>query len=298
MTMKTWNNILQDFLLDRKVAISKGTYDSYASKFNVIDAWVRGNNISIDAWDDRTVSKLFNHLASERGLDKSTCKNYKVALSVFFDFALRWGYMTTKPSFDLVTFPKKKDDKGATVIAQPDLKKLLGTIEKSKKQLHLVMMTEYYCALRPGSEIRLMRAKEVDLNSGVIRIPPERAKSRRKEIVTMPEQLIALYRDYLGDTKGGLFVFGKGGKPGKVPWSENTLRNQFNKYRDKLKMPKSYKLYSSKHNGITNLAESGASMHTVMLHSRHTSLSVTQCYLHKHGGLIDDRIRNSFPNPY
>ena len=297
MTMKTWNNILQDFLLDRKVAISKGTYDSYASKFNVIDAWVKENNVSIDAWDDRTVSKLFNHLASERGLDKSTCKNYKVALSVFFDFALRWGYMTTKPSFDLVTFPKKKNDMGATVIAQPDLKKLLGTIEKSKKQLHLVMMTEYYCALRPGSEIRLMRAKEVDLNSGVIRIPPERAKSRRKEIVTMPEQLIALYRDYLGDTKGGLFVFGKGGKPGKVPWSENTLRNQFNKYRDRLKLPKGYKLYSSKHTGITRLAESGMPLHIIMEHARHTNLGVTQAYIKRHGGLVDNRIKFSFPNP-
>jgi integrase len=159
------------------------------------------------------------------------------------------------------------------------------------------MMTEYYCALRPGSEIRLMRAEEVDLGAGVIRIPPDRAKSRRKEIVTMPEQLMVLYKDYLGDTEGNMFVFGKGGMPGKVPWSENTLRNQFNKYRDNLKMPKTYKLYSSKHTGITRLAESGMPLHIIMEHARHTNLGVTQAYIKRHGGLVDDRIRYSFPNP-
>jgi len=295
--MEAWNDILQEFLTDRKVAISKGTYDSYASKFNIIDAWVKENNVSIDAWDDKTMAKLFNHLITDRGLDKSTCKNYRVALSVFFDFAIKWGYATTKPSFSLVTFPKKKEDKGASVIPQDDFDKLLRQIRKERKQLHLAMMTEYYSALRPGSEIRLMRVREVDLKAGVIRIPPERAKSRRKETVTMPEQLIALYSDYLKDAKGGLFVFGKGGKPGRVPWSENTLRNQFNKYRDKLKLSKSYKMYSSKHTGITRLAESGIPVHSIMEHARHTNLSVTQAYIKRHGGLVDDRIRCSFPNP-
>lgn len=296
MTMKTFEEIKDSFLSDREVAVSKATYDSYESKFNVISAWVKANRVS--AWDDRAVANLFHYLVSERGLDKSTCHNYKMALNVFFNFSLRWGYLTTKPSFDLVTFPKKKEDKGAVVMSQPDLRKLLKTVERDKKQLHLAFMTEYYCALRPGNEIRLMKVSEVDLKSGVFRISPSRAKSRRKEIVTMPEQLVALYTDYLsGGDKKDYYVFGKGGKPGRVPWSENTLRNQFNRFRDNLKMPKSYKLYSGKHSGLTRLAESGIPVHSIMEHARHTSLTVTQRYLKKHGGLTDERIRFSFPNP-
>ena len=295
--MKTFDDLLTDFLSDRKVAVSKHTYNGYSSKLKIISAWLKANNVTITAFDDKSIAKLFNYLVLERGSDRTTCKNYKIALGMLFDFALKWGYVAEKPLFNLITYPEKKEDKGATVISQSDLSKLLKTMEKSKRQLHLAFMTEYYCALRPGSEIRLMRVKEVDLVAGVFRIPPDRAKSRRKEIVTMPEQLIALYKPYIEHTCKDFYVFGKGGKPGKVPWSESTLRNQFNRYRDKLKLPKTYKLYSGKCTGLTRLAESGIPIHNVMDHARHTSLSVTQRYLKRHGGLVDERIKYSFPNP-
>lgn len=297
--MRTFKDVLPDFLADREVAIAKSTYSGYAYKFSVISTWLEENNLAdapLSSIDDRVISRLFNHLALERGLDRTTCMNYKVALGVFFDFAHRWGYCD-KPSFGLVTLPEKKEDKGASVIPQADLKKLLEPIREQKKQLHLVMMTEYYCALRPGTEIRLMKISEVDLDAGVIRISPTRAKNRRKVVVTMPEQLIALYRAYIGDTSEDFFVFGKGGKPGIVPWSRNTLRNQFNRYRDNLNLPKSYKLYSNKHTGITRLAESGTPLHIIMSHARHSNLSTTQRYIHRYGGLVDDAIRYNFPNP-
>lgn len=297
---KSFNELLPDFLSDRRVALSKITYNNYVSKFNIISTWLRQNNFAdapLRKIDNETIAKFFNYLAVERNLDKPTCEKYMIVLRMFFNYALKRGYVDYLP-FDLIVYPNKKQDMGAKVIQRDELNKLLNPIKQSNKQLHLALMFEFYCALRPGNEIRLMKVEEIDLDAGVIRIPPERAKSRRKEVVTMPNQLINLCRDYgINGVGKNLYVFGKGGGMSDRPWSVNMLRRQFNDYRDSMGLSKDIKLYSAKHTGITRLAESGVPIRSIMDHARHTNLSATQKYIQRHVGIIDERIKCNFPNP-
>lgn len=81
------------------------------------------------------------------------------------------------------------------------------------------------------------------------------------------------------------------------PVSINMLRYRFNIIRDSLKLPKGYKLYSMKHTGASNLHKSGLSMRELMDQLRHSQLEATQHYLKTHCGIVNDRIRNNFPNP-
>lgn len=301
--MKSYNDLLPDFLSDRKLALSGVTYRGYESKFKVISAWLRDKNL--DSCPLKSISKdniyhFFNHLAIDKGLDKTTCEKYLISLKLFYKFASKRVDIGEMP-FDLVTLPQKKEGMGAKVIGKNDMEKLMNLTQKSKKQLYLAMMFEYYSALRPGNEIRLLKVGEVDKEAGVIRIDPRRAKSRREDIVTIPKQLAALYKEYLDSmpysVSDDMYVFGRNGKVWDKPWSANTLRNQFNKYRDELGISNKVKFYSAKHTGLTRLAESGLPMHYIMEHARHTNLSTTQRYIKRHGGIINKEIQCNFPNP-
>jgi len=75
------------------------------------------------------------------------------------------------------------------------------------------------------------------------------------------------------------------------------LRWRFNNIRNALNLSTSYKFYSFKHTGASNLHMSGISMRELMDQLRHTKLDATQHYLKKHCGIVNNRIRDNFPDP-
>jgi integrase len=186
------------------------------------------------------------------------------------------------------------------VISPDHAKVLLTEIEKKDPQLYLACLTQYYCFLRPGKELRLLRVKDIDFNNGLIRVPQERAKNGHARTVTMPNHLLAEYMNQKVDKYDGeLFVFGKRKKPDLRPVSINMLRYRFNKYRDKNGMPQKYHFYSWKHRGSSVLHDSRTvSMRELMDQLGHTKLSSTEHYLKKLSTGVNTRIKESFPAPY
>lgn len=297
---KTYREVLREFLDDRCIALSQGTHGNYISKFKIITRWFEQQglcDVSLRKITDPIVSKFFVYLALERQLDRPTCEKYFLVIRSFFRFAKAHGYINDIPC-NMITFPNKKEDRGAKVILKDDLVRLLELIRIDNPQLFLACMFQYYCFIRPGRELRLLKVGDVDITAGVIRIPAQRAKNRRAEVVTMPHQLIDLCREYgLEGADKNLFVFGKGGRISNRSWGYNTLPYKFDQYRDKLGISKDIKFYSMKHTGVTMLAESGAPIRTIMDQCRHTNLSATQHYLKRHAGLVNERIRDYFPSP-
>lgn len=297
---RTYREVLKEFLDDRKIALSERTHRNYISKFKTITTWFDQYNlcdVSLYKITNEVISKFFTHLALDRQLDRPTCEKYFLSVRSFFRFAKARGYIHEVPC-NIVTFPNKKEDRGAKVILKDDLILLLQTIRSKNQQLYLACMFQYYCFIRPGQELRLLKVGDVDLAAGVIRIPAQRAKNRRAEVVTMPKQLIELCREYGLEGAGKeLYVFGRGGKIAARSWGCNTLPYKFDKFRDQLGLSKDIKFYSMKHTGVTMLAESGAPIRAIMDQCRHTNLSATQHYLKRHAGLVNERIRDYFPSP-
>jgi len=199
----------------------------------------------------------------------------------------------------LITFPKKKIDMSSEVITQDHMKVLLGAIKKKDPQLYLATMTEYYCFLRPGTELRLLKVKDIDFKSGTIQVTQDNAKNGHKRIVTVPSQLLLIMQE-LGIDRAdkSLYVFGRTKSPDMRPCSVNMLRYRFNKHRDKLGLPKGYKLYSMKHTGVTALHNSNTvSLRGLMDQIGHMRLSSTEHYIKKHAGTVNEKIRDCFPSP-
>ena len=114
--------------------------------------------------------------------------------------------------------------------------------------------------------------------------------SKLHELITTVYQLQNFNKEF--------FIFGRKGIPGYEELWKNTLRNRFNKFRDKLKLSKEYKFYSFKHTGAGLLLDSGVTFKDLMDHLRHHDIESTYHYIRKYKGPTNEKVRNNFPDPF
>jgi integrase len=70
------------------------------------------------------------------------------------------------------------------------------------------------------------------------------------------------------------------GKPGSKPFQGTSLNHQHEKVRTQLKLPKDFAVYSLRHTALTRLGEAGADAFTIMRIAGHSSVTVSQRYVH------------------
>lgn len=297
---KTIEDVLPAFLLERETQGNARTSMAYESHVYVFLQWMEERGLRLVAMNkitDQSMADFFIYLSKDRGLDRTTIEKYLIHLRLLFQFAQKREEVTRIP-FNLVVVPKHHIDKSPEVIQHDHLKILLTDIKQNDPQLYLACMIMYYCFIRPGTELRLLKIGDINMENGTIRVVQEHAKNSKRQVVTMPNQLIEICKEYGVDTADkDLYVFGNKKQFGKVPFSLNMLRYRFNRTRDRLKLPKGYKFYSFKHSGASELHLSGISMRELMDQLRHSKLDSTQHYLKCHAGIVNERIRNNFPEP-
>jgi integrase len=156
----------------------------------------------------------------------------------------------------------------------------------------------YYTAIRPGTELRLMKFNQINFQSRTITVRNELSKNSKTETIDIPENLYHLLVDKwnLNTYDSELYIFGQNRKPGLLPLGKNTMRWRFNKFRDKLNLPKSIKFYSWKHSGAQELADRGASIYEIQRHLRHRDMTTTESYLRKRIGQRSNAIKHHFPD--
>lgn len=297
---KTITGLMDGFLLEKETSTLHKTSQGYRGNINVFLLWLEDNRLKdvlIRNITENNITDFFYYLGKEKGLDKPTCGKYFEHLRALFNYAYDRGELNDVP-FNHVVFPRKKKDQGADVISNVHLKPLLDYIKEKDPQLFLACIIEYYCFIRPGKELRLLKVGDIDCENGLITVQQMNAKNKLRQVVTMPQHLIDICKEYSIDTEDkSLYIFGKKKRFGDRPISINMLRYRFNKFRTILNLPNNYKLYSMKHTGASNLHKSGISMRELMDQLRHSQLSATQHYLKVHAGIVNDRIRDNFPSP-
>ena len=296
--MKTFNEVIPEFLAVVKIQVSDKVHKTYGAQLKRFSDFLP-SDLPISNIPNSMVGSFILELATKYHLDRPTSQKYFISLRRLWQFAVKHGYTNNMP-FDTVEFPKKGEDMSSEVISPEHAKVLLTEIEKEDPQLYLACLTQYYCFLRPGRELRLLRVKDIDFANGLIRVPQDRAKNGHARTVTMPNHLVDEYRKQgIDKADGMLFVFGKHKRPDTRPVSVNMLRYRFNKHRDKHGMPQKYHFYSWKHGGASMLHDSRlVSMRELMDQLGHSKLSATEHYIKKISTGVNNRIKESFPAPY
>ena len=197
-----------------------------------------------------------------------------------------------------IEIPKTDEDYSAMPFLDEDLSILLPVIQSEDPQLYLAAMLQYFCFIRPGDELLTMRVKQINFSAQSISIPKNVAKKRKERTVEIPTQIYQLLiKQGVQHYGKEVFVIGPFGRPGNKRIGVNTLRERFNKYRDRLGLSTSYKWYSFKHTGAGKLLESGATIAELMNQLGHTDIASTYRYIRRHFGERSERVRNNFPDP-
>lgn len=273
------------FLRYVEPTLRKGTMKDYKGKLRLFTEYIeeKQRNIPVPLINRSTIFPFFEYLVSERNLCRQTIDKYMQIVRIFFNWCEDIGIR------EYETNPVKRIPKMGRVIdcspgvfSADDRERLRNAIKPNEPWLWLACEILYYCAIRPGTEMRLMRVGDIDLGRRTITVRAELAKNKTTEIVVFPDEL----REHmlllnLDQYDKELYLFGKYGSPAIVPMGKNTMRNRFNLYRDALKISNSKKFYSWKHSGALSAIENGASIYEVKDQLRHKSIMTTEEYLKK-----------------
>ena len=275
------------------------TLRTYRSRFRIFGMWLTKNNLSIvdlSAIDNSVILSFFSYLRTERKIVAHTYVSYNYIIRNMFDFVRRQHGITENPVYDIPT-NRMTSDNGAERIDKNDLDSIMAMISKRYPQVGLAAKFMYYCGMRPGYEIRLLRIGDIDFRRGLVNVSADIAKTDKARKVIIPDvfkdELINVW--HLDVYNKDFYIFGRAGCPGVQVLGKNTLRNRFNQVREALKLPKYYKFYSFKHTGAVTLAEQGESIINIRDHLGHTSIESTEHYLKRLGCNESKTIRHNFP---
>lgn len=283
-------SIMLDSLIPRylntiKPNLRKKTHQDYSTKLYVFSKWASEhmNNITVTMMQRKMIIPFFEHLASSTGLCRRTIEKYMQAVRTFFTWCEDVGIREydTNP---IKRIPKlgKVIDCSPGVFDMDERVRLRDAIKHKEPFLWLACEMLYYCAIRPGTEMRLLKVGDIDFTTRNICIRAELAKNKTTEYVGMPnclyDYMIDLHLDLFDKN---LYVFGRYGTPSIIPMGKNTMRNRFNSYRELLHISSDKKFYSWKHSGAISAALNGATIYEIKDQLRHRSIATTEEYLRK-----------------
>ena len=275
---------ISNYLAYIKNIKSASHYLNIQGNFRVFIAWLEKKELNVDiTFIKRTdMINFFIHLANDLKLSRPTIKDYIGVIKAFFDYEIDREIIEINPVARIPVLGQIVDN-SPEPFTDKEKKLLKELIKPNDAQLWLACQILDYCALRPGMEMRLMRIGWIDFDKRHIRVPNISAKNQEAEIVEIPDplyyEMINTYQ--LDEYDRDLFVFGNKGVPGVTAYGKNTLRNRFNRYRDKLNISKDKVFYSWKHSGAIDLIENGLPPFSLQDHLRHKSFSTTEIYIKK-----------------
>lgn len=279
------SSIVTEFLQFKKASLRPKSIQDYTCKLDeYVDYMKKNGDPLVPSVTQPMICDFLLHLSTERGLCRRTIEKYEQLIRMVFDYA-ETNNMIPLHSNPVYKIPKfgKVIDCSPSPYSTDDRKRLKDAIEKKEPYLWLACEMMYYCAIRPGTELRLLQIKHIHRESKSITIPAELAKNKRTESIVVPDTLLEQM------TKLGVFLyeenfylFGRNGVPGTEPMGKNTMRNRFNDYRELLGISKDKKFYSWKHTGALSALEHGVNTVDLRDHLRHKSIETTEQYIRKY----------------
>lgn len=277
--------LIPRFLEYKRPSLTKKSYQCYCSRLKIFQDYMEehAKDKLATQIEQMDVVPFFHDLADKEDLCRKSIEKYMQMVRTFFTWleTVKIRPRLSNPIYDIPKFGRIIDCAPSPFEAD-DRDRLKRTILPKDPFLWLACEMIYYCAIRPGTELRLLKIKNISKDSRTITVPCELAKNNHTESVTMPPQLLSLMEQlnvFMYDPE--LYLFGRNGAPSSTPMGHNTMRNRFNQYRELLNISTDHKFYSWKHSGAISAAIHGASPFDLQHHLRHRSVATTEEYIRK-----------------
>jgi integrase len=258
------------------------TYYGYTSFLENLIKWMtekKLNNIYVYQFDKGIVNRFLEYIYVERNRTSKTRDNYLTFLRVLSTFLVENEYITIKPTEGISVLGKaSRKAKNRNVIKPEDRERLKIHLEKDNPHMLLACEILYYCFIRP-KEMSYLKISHINLEKQTIFVPGETAKNYKDAVVTIPMPLKEHFEHInIKNFPGDYYLFSDQLQPGKTRRDEKQFRDYWAKVKKALKFPDTYKFYSLKDTGITNLIAQTGDPTSVRDQARHHSISITDLY--------------------
>jgi integrase/recombinase XerD len=259
---------------------------SYRSICKSLVMWLVMNKLDYLDANEITRQHAIDHLdwvVKHQGIGGRTYNNRLIHLKSLWNELIHRGYCKLNPWAEVRR--KKESDKTRRPLRPGETDEIFTAIMGESQYLGLAVLLIYYCMIRPA-EILRMKVGMVNMAEGVIYLPPDVTKNRRRANITIPEVLSGWIRQHFDLSKmhPGYYLIGEGMKPGRLPCSPNTMNKKHKAIvtrlhrAGKLADISGVQLYSWKDTGVKKLLDRGVNIVEIMHHLRHQDLNVTQRY--------------------
>ncbi|NNM81622.1 MAG: site-specific tyrosine recombinase XerD [Burkholderiales bacterium] len=258
--------------------LSKNTLESYRSDLGIFSAWLekRGKGLLEAGHAD-----LLSFLAHRSGMKASTMSRELSCLKRFYRFHVASGRLQVDPTLD-VESPKLSRGLPKS-LSEADVEKLLDapdTGEALGLRDRAMLETLYATGLRV-SELVLLRAAQVSLDMGVVRVLGKGSKERLvplgEEAVSWMERYVRTARQELLDGRkcDHLFVTARG-----AAMTRQAFWYLIRRHAASAGINAPISPHTLRHAFATHLLNHGADLRVVQMLLGHSDISTTQIYTH------------------
>ena len=277
--------LITRFLKYIRPSVRPNTFKDYKGKLRSFQDYLEKDlrNPDVTKLEKKHLLPFFERLATDKDLCRHTIEKYMQIVRAFYLWLEDIG-MRPDDSSPLKRLPKygRVIDVRPMPFTDDERERLKMAIKPKEPYLWLACEIIYYCAIRPGTELRLCKVGYIDEEKATITIPAELAKAKRTDTVGIPPKLMEEMRNLgIFSFPKDFYLFGKYGVPSPFPVGHNTQRNRFNHYREALGIPTNRKFYSWKHTGAISAANNGMPILEMKDYLRHKDIETTMEYIKK-----------------
>lgn len=187
----------------------------------------------------------------------------------------------------------KITEKNRTVIQKKDIMVLKEYLEKNNAHFLLACYLLFYCFIRP-KEMTFIKISWIDKEKSILTIYANASKNRKTSTVTIPQVVIDLMikLDIFRADKDYFLLSDAGLRPGRKQFDRRKFNYLWKKTAKYLKFPETYKFYSLKDTGITEMIKENIDPVTVRDQARHHSIDMTNKYIEASGKEANSVVKN------
>ncbi len=250
-------NACLNYVKNKKREVDPTTHGHYLSQVNEFGRWLNTSQLqhnAIGSFTKEQARQFLNHLIDTKKLSNKTHNEYKRLLGCIWQDLVDDEKITANPWKKI---KRLKQETQSHLSYPPAVRKIIAQkLPAYDPQLYMLVMLQYYCAVRPHGEARLLQAKHLNSTLATITVPKHLIKGKRKDKTRIiPNQLYALLQTggYF-DAHPEHYLFTLQHAPGTQPVSKNYFKNRWRAFTRAFEIPEAYELYGAKHTGGEEMA--------------------------------------------
>lgn len=258
--------------------LREDTVVSYMSYLRMFSRWGKDKIIYIYQFDRHIASQFLDYVFIDLNNTPQTRNNYLGWLSSFSHYLLQRAYLTINP-VEGISKMRRSRRKNREVIPDPVMANIRNFL--SERYPHFLLACQFinYLFVRP-KEMSYIKIRDISVKNKTLILYGDHTKNHNDAIVTIPDHVMRYMIDLgIFSNPGSWYLFGKNMRPGITHKDQRQFREFWDlKVRKPLNLPETYKFYSFKDTGITNMIKDNENILTVRDQARHSSIEITNRY--------------------